>query len=179
LEFEVKDMIIVGGVQKSGSKIEDNIMNIYEYQKPVGKIDDISELRDEFIAAFDAKTKNDTARFGLLYGRHILEITGFEECDEIKQAFEAVQKWIDGKVNYHAARNISFAHLYKNARGETDEIKKKFYKTIAQISCIPHVKAHGLWATDFAVTLINKIYPNNLDEVRKERQIQIDIIKNI
>jgi hypothetical protein len=154
-------------------------MNIYDYQKPVGKIEDIPELRNEFITVFDAKTKNETARFGLLYGRHILDITGFEACDEILQAFAAVQKWIDGKVNYNVARNISFTHLYKNARDEKDEIKKKFYTTIAQISCIPPVKAHGLWATDFAITLINKMYPDDLDAVRKERQIQIDIIKTV
>jgi hypothetical protein len=109
-------------------------MNIYEYQKPVGKIDDIPELRNEFIALFDAKTKAETARFGLLYARRILDLTGFAADEEILKTFEAVQKWIDGKTNYHEARNISFSRLYKNARGETDEIKKKLYKTLAQIA---------------------------------------------
>jgi hypothetical protein len=154
-------------------------MNIYEYQKPVGKIEDILELRNEFIAIFDTKSKNEMARFGLLYGQHILDITGFEPSIEIHQAFDAIQRWIEGKVNYHEARNITFRSLYSDAREETEIIKKKFYKTMAQITCIPHVKAHGLWATDFAVTLINKMYPDNMEEVRKEREKQIELIKMV
>jgi hypothetical protein len=154
-------------------------MYIYAYQRPVGKINDIPEIRNEFIAIFDLKNKNEMARFGLLYGQHILDITGIEPCTETIKAFEAVQKWIDGKVNYHEARNISFRHLWKDAREEADMIKEKFYRTMAQISCIPHVKAHGLWATDIAVTLINKMYPDNIDEVKKEREKQIELIKKV
>jgi hypothetical protein len=118
------------------------------------------------------------ARFGLLYGQHILDITGIAPCAELLKAFEAVQNWIDGKTNYHEARNISFRHLYKDAREETEQIRTRFYKTMGQISCIPHVKAHALWATDFAITLINRMYPDNMDEVRKEREKQIELIKN-
>jgi hypothetical protein len=42
-------------------------------------------------------------------------------------AFEAIEKWINGKVNYHAARNIDFSRL---AREEKDSIKIKFFRTM-------------------------------------------------
>jgi len=41
-------------------------MNIYAYQRPVGKIDDIPELRNEFITIFDTKDKNEIAQFRLI-----------------------------------------------------------------------------------------------------------------
>jgi hypothetical protein len=50
---------------------------------------------------------------------------------------------------------------------------------MAQVAASPHVKYHGLWATDFAVTLINRMYPGNMDEVRKEREKQIEILKKV
>jgi hypothetical protein len=156
-----------------------NIMNIYDYQRLVGKIEDSADLRNEFIKIFDTKTKQDMARWGLLYARHILELTGFEPCKEVLQSFEAVQRWIDGKTNYHEARNIAFVHLYKDVREEQELIKKKFYKTIAQISCIPHVKAHALWATDMAISLINQMYPDDLGMIQREREKQIAILKSI
>jgi hypothetical protein len=149
-------------------------MNIYEYQRPVGKIDDIPELRNEFIHIYDTKSHKDMAQFSLAYGQHILDITGFDLCEEITAAFEAIKKWIDGKVNYHAARNIDFG---RPAREEKDPVKIKFFRTMQQIAGTPHVKYHALWATDFAITLINKMYPDNMDEVRKEREKQIEIIK--
>jgi hypothetical protein len=154
-------------------------MSLYDYQRPVGKIEDAPDLRNEFIAVFDAKSKSDTARFGLLYGRHLLELTGFEECGEIKRAFDAVRRWLDGETNYHEARDGSFSLLRKGFRKETDGIEERFYKTVAQLACIPHVKAHGLWASDFAITLINRLYPNDPGAVRQERQKQIDIFRSV
>jgi hypothetical protein len=154
-------------------------MDFYEYQRLVGKISDIPELRNEFIAIFDTKSKNEMAVWGLKYGQHILEITGFEKSVEISKAFEAVQEWIDGKTNYHKARNITFSELYKEVRETNDIVKKKFVKILAQITCIPHVKFHALWATDMAITLINAVHPNSLDEVRKEREFQIELLKTI
>lgn len=154
-------------------------MSIYDYQRLVGKIEDIPELRNEFIKIFDTKNKNDMARFGLKYAKHILEITGFEPNNELLAGFDAVQEWIDGKTNYHKARNIAFTDLYKEVKESNDLTKKNFVKTMAQLTCIPHVKAHGLWGSDMAITLINAMYPNNLDKVKEEREVQIKLLKNI
>jgi hypothetical protein len=154
-------------------------MDFYAYQRPVGKIEDIAELRDDFIAVFDEKSKEDAVRFGLLYGRHLIDITGFELDETINKVFEAMQRWLDGKANYHEARSIAFDGLYRTARKESNGVKLRYFKTMAQVTCIPHVKFHALWATDFAVTLINRMYPGNLDEVRKEREAQIVLLKSV
>ena len=153
-------------------------MNIYEYQRPVGKIDDIPELKNEFISIYDTKSHKEIVQFCLLLGQHVLEVTGFSPCDEIKASFEAMKKWIDGKVNYHEARNLSF-EISRIARDENDLIKVRFLRTMAQIAASPHVKYHGLWATDFAVTLTNRMYPGNMEKVRIERRKQIELLKNI
>jgi len=153
-------------------------MNIYEYQRPVGKIDDIPELKREFIEIYDTKNHKEMVRFCLALGQHILDVTGFNLCDEIKASFEAMQRWIDGKVSYHEARNLSF-EISRLAKIEKDPIKARFFRTMAQVAASPHVKYHGLWATDFAVTLINRMYPGNIEEVRKEREKQLELIKEI
>ncbi len=151
-------------------------MNIYEYQKPLGKIDDAPELRDEFIAVYDTKDKKDMARFCLLYARHLLEITDYETYDEVTRGLHAVEEWLDGKAHYQKARSIG-GELYDLAREKKDPVKERFFRTMAQIVCVPHVKYHALWATDFAVTLINRMLPGDLDAVRKERELQIELIK--
>jgi hypothetical protein len=152
-------------------------MNIYDYQRPLGKIDDAPDLRNEFIAVYDGKDKAEAVLFGLLLGNHIIEITEFEPREEVVNAFAAMQRWLDKKANYHEARNIAFGDLCKQARAENDAVKERFYRTMAQIACIPHCKYHALWAADFAVTLINRMHPNNIDEVIKERSIQIELFR--
>jgi hypothetical protein len=153
-------------------------MNIYEYQRPVGKIDDFPELKREFIVIYDTKSHKEIVQFCLALGQHIIDLTGFTPNDEIIASFDAMQKWIDGKVNYHEARNLSF-EIGRYAQTEKDQIKARFFRTMAQVAASPHVKYHGLWATDFAVTLINRMYPGNMDAVRKEREKQIDLIKKV
>jgi hypothetical protein len=153
-------------------------MNVYEYQRPVGKIDDILGLRSEFIVIYDTKSHKQMVQFCLALGQHILDLTGFEPCNEITKSFAAMQKWIDGEVNYHEARNLSF-EIGRLAKNEKDQIRAMFFRTMAQVAASPHVKYHGLWATDFAVTLINRMYPGNMDEVRKERETQIEMVNRV
>lgn len=153
--------------------------SIYEYQRLVGKIQDNIELRDKFISIFDEKDKKQVARFGLQYAEHLLQITGYIPNDELNQAFEAVTEWIEDKTNYHKARNIAFSKLNKEAKENNDIIKKKFIKTMSQIACIPHVKAHGLWGSDMAITLINSLFPNDETKVKEERLKQIEILQSI
>ncbi|MFK8268447.1 putative immunity protein [Capnocytophaga cynodegmi] len=151
-------------------------MDFYKYQKPVGKIEDISALRDEFITIFDTKNRQEIVLFCLSLAQHIINFTKFEPCDEMLLAFEAMKEWLEGKTNYHKARNISF-EIGRLAKGEGNEAKVKFYRTMAQIAASPHTKFHGLWATDFAITLINKMFPNNMEAVRKEREKHITLLK--
>lgn len=105
-------------------------------------------------------------------------MTGFKRCNAIIASFDAKQKWIDGEVNYHEARNLSF-EISRIARMERDPIKVRFLKAMVQLAASPHVKYHGLWATDFAVTLTNRMYPGNVDKVRIERGKQIELIRNL
>ncbi|MFJ1261180.1 putative immunity protein [Capnocytophaga canis] len=151
-------------------------MDFYKYQKPVGKIEDISALRDEFITIFDTKNRQEIVLFCLSLAQHLIDFTKFEPCDEMLLAFEAMKEWLDGKTNYHKARNISF-QISRLAKEESDVAKVKFYRTMAQIAASTHTKFHGLWATDFAITLINKMFPNDVEAVRKEREKHIALLK--
>ncbi|GIM56589.1 hypothetical protein CAPN006_09830 [Capnocytophaga canimorsus] len=72
-------------------------MDFYKYQKPLGKIDDIAELRNEFIVIFDLKTHQDMVVFCLELGNHLLELTQIQPCDEILSAFEAMKEWLEKK----------------------------------------------------------------------------------
>lgn len=154
-------------------------MDFYVYQRPVGKIDDDFGLRNSFVAVFDTKSKIEAVKFGLLYGQHLLDITGLETVEEIRQTFAALQRWLDKKTNYFEARSISYVHLLVDAKFQKDIIRQRFYKTMSQITCIPHVKFHALWASDMAITLTNKMYPNDFNEVKKERTFQIELFQSV
>jgi len=61
---------------------------------------------------------------------------------------------------------------------EKDPIKVKVLRVMGQVAATPHVKRHALIASDYAIKLINLMYPKNFEEVRKEREIQIELMKS-
>jgi hypothetical protein len=148
------------------------------------KIDDIPDLRIELENIFNSKSHKEMAKYSLLLGKHILEMTNTDPCNEIILGFELNQKWQIGEPNkkgfakFQESRDIA-GKILTLAREEKDPIKACIYRIMAQIINTPHVKKHALWASDYAIKLINKLYPNNFDEIKKEREIQIGLIKSV
>jgi hypothetical protein len=160
-----------------------NIIKPINYAGIFKKIDDIPELRIELENIFTHKTHGEMVKYCLLLGQHILKITNIEPCNEIKESFEINKKWLNGETGkgfakFQIARNAA-GKLLDMARDEKDLIKQKIYRVMAQIATSPHVKNHALWASDYAVKLINTLYPNNFDEVKKERAIQIELMNSV
>jgi hypothetical protein len=146
----------------------------------IKKIDDIPELKDELIAVFDSKCHSHKAIscYSLLLAQHILDLTNIEPCDAINECFDINRKWQEGKAKFQEARDVAFK-IHRLAREEKDPIKVKVLRVMGQVAATPHVKRHALIASDYAITLINLMYPKNLEEVRKERKIQIELMKNV
>jgi hypothetical protein len=147
------------------------------------KIDDIPDLRIELENIFNSKSHKEMVNYGLLLGHHILKMTTTEPCNEILESFEINKKWLNGETGkgfakFQIARNAA-GKLLDLARNEKDPLKEKMYRVMAQIANTPHVKNHALWASDYAVKLINTMYPNNFDEIKKEREIQIELMKSV
>jgi hypothetical protein len=147
------------------------------------KIDDIPDLRIELEKIFDSKSHEEMVKYSILLGQHILKITNTEPCNEIIEGFNIIKKWQDGVTGkgfakFQGARNIA-DKLLKLARDEKDPIKEKVFRVMAQVTNTPHVKNHALWASDYAIKLINKMYPNNFDEVTRERKIQIELMNSV
>lgn len=148
------------------------------YAKIIKSIDDDIELRKELYNIFESKSHKDIAKYSLLLGRHILDITNTQTCEEITQAFEISQKWQDGKAKFADARAAAI-RLHRLAHNEEDPITEKVYRVMVQVAATPHVKNHAMIASDYAVKLISQIYPDNIDEVSKERQTQIKLMKSV
>lgn len=144
----------------------------------IKKIDDIPELKDELIEVFEGKSKKDISRYGMLLVQHVLSISNVQPCDIINECIDVIRRWQEGKATYQETRQAA-AMIPDLAREEKDPVRAKVLRIVGQVTLIPHVKRHALIASDYAITLINLMYPNNLEEVRKEREIQIKLMKSV
>ncbi len=146
----------------------------------IKKLDDIPELKEKLIEEFDKKCYDHKliSKYSLLLGQHILNLSNVERIKEIDDCFSINILWQEGKVRFQAARDVADIVL-KLAKDEKDQIKNKVFRVMAQVANTPHVKRHALIASDYAIKLVNIMYPGNFEEVRKERQIQIELMKSV
>jgi hypothetical protein len=144
----------------------------------IKKIDDIPELKDELIVVFESKSKNDVSRYGLQLVQHVLSLANVQPCDAINECIDVSRRWQEGKATYQDTRQTA-AMIPDLARTEKDPVNAKVLRVVGQVTLIPHVKRHALIASDYVITLINLMYPKNLEEVRKEREIQIELMKSV
>ena len=144
----------------------------------IRKLDDIPELKEQLITVYETKSHRDVSRFSLLLAEHILLMTGMPRNETIESCFVVSRAWQEGKAKFQEARQVAFA-LHRLAREETNPIFTLAYRTLGQIAATTHVKRHALIACDYAVKLINRIYPKDLEQVRKMRETQIALLESV
>lgn len=142
------------------------------------KINDVSNLRDELNTLYDKATHKQVAKFSMLLARYILKITSFQTNEVLEEGFDINEAWQKELVRMHDVRQAAFK-IHKLARESDNEVSKLIYRTIGQAVASGHMKEHGMVASDYAIKLINIIYPNNLEKVREERMNQISFMKSV
>lgn len=141
----------------------------------IRKIDDIPELKAELIAVFENKSKKEISIYGLLLIQHVLKLTDIQPCDVITECIEVSRSWQEGIATYQETRQAA-AKIPDLVRTEQDPVRTIVLKVVGQVALIPHVKRHGLIASEFAVTLVNLLHPKDMEEARKERLTQIELM---
>ncbi len=97
--------------------------------------------------------------------------------DAIAEVFAVNERWQRGKSGFRpqgCGREDTRSGPRRKRPGQGESIQGS-----GAGAAIPHVKRHALIASDYAVTLINVMYPKNMEEVRKEREIQISLLESV
>ena len=162
-----------------GKIIKDGFM-FMEYANAglIRKVDDILELKYELITLSETKTHVEMSQYALLLAEHILNFSGVERCQAIENCFIINKKWQEGEAKFQEARDVAGV-MNDLAREEKDMIKVKVLRAMAQVAATPHVKWHALGASEFAVVIINLLYPKDFDKVREEREFQIHLMETV
>lgn len=144
----------------------------------IKKLDDIPELKETLISVYEAKNHKDVSRYSLLLAEHVLSLSGMPRNETVDACFSVSRAWQEGTAKFQQARQVAFA-LHRLAREETNPIYVLVYRTLGQIAATPHVKRHALVASDYAVKLVNRMFPRDLDKVREMRETQIALMQSV
>ncbi len=141
-------------------------------------IEDAPGLRARLIELCGEKSHEAVCMYGLHLAEHVLQLTCTKKNSHTRLCFDIINKWLAGEATFQDARDTAGV-LFQLAQAEEDQAKRKLWRVLGHVANIPHVIRHGLIASDYAVSLINTLYPANLEEVQKERLAQIEFMKSI
>jgi len=144
----------------------------------IKKPDDIPALKEALISVCETKSHKDVSRYSLLLAEHVLSLSGMPINETVDACFSVSRAWQEGTAKFQQARQVAFA-LHRLAREETDPVYVLVYRTLGQIAATPHVKRHALVASDYAVKLVNRMFPRDLDKVREMRETQISLMQSV
>ncbi len=143
----------------------------------IRKIDDIPKLKNELITLGETKSHTELSRYALLLAEHILEVSGLERTADIEECLAVNRRWQNKEARFQEGRDAAGV-VNGLARTEKDPVKAKTLRALGQVAAVPHVRWHSLAASEYAVVVINLLFPKDLDKVREERETQIRMMKS-
>ena len=144
----------------------------------IKRLDDSPALKEKLISLYEIKSHKDVSRFSLLLAEHVLALSCMPRNETIDACFSVSRAWQEGSAKFQEARQVAFA-LHRLAREEVNPVFVLVYRTLGQIAATPHVKRHTLVACDYAVKLINHMYPGDLEKVCEMRAEQIALLDSV
>jgi hypothetical protein len=144
----------------------------------IRKIDDIPELKNELITISELKTHIEISKYALLLAERILLVSRIERSKAIQECFTIVTKWQNKEAKFQDALEVA-GIINSLARDEKNPIKVKAMRGMGQVAATPHVRWHALVASEYAIVMINLLYPKDFDKVKEERELQIELMKSV
>ncbi len=139
------------------------------------KIVDNDEIRSEIDEIYEEQNQVILVKWSLEMAKHIIEITNLDisKYPEIHEGFIVNELWQNNQARKHDVRQAGF-EIHKIAREQNDEVIKNVFRVIGQAVGSGHMKEHSIVASDYAIKVINLIYPTNMSKVNEERNWQLD-----
>lgn len=78
----------------------------------------------------------------------------------------------------HDVRQAGF-EIHRLAREYEDKIIQNALRVVGQAVSTGHMKEHAMVASDYAIKVVNLMYPNDINKATEERLWQINILNSI
>ena len=119
-------------------------------------------------------------KYALILATHILTTVEYKDMKNpiIKAGYEVNESWQNGNACMHNVRRAGFK-IHQSAKSRQDIVTQTALRVVGQAVATGHMREHAMVSSDYAVKVINLLFPNDINAVRQERFWQIEHLKNI
>ncbi len=91
----------------------------------------------------------------------------------IKAGYDVNESWQKGNARIHDVRQAGFK-IHQLAKSSQDIVVQTALRVVGQAVVTGHMREHAMVSSDYAVKVINLLFPNDINAVRQERFWQIE-----
>lgn len=144
------------------------------------KIVDNIELRKILDDEYEKTSQIKLCKYALLLATHILTMIDYDDMNNpiITNGYVVNEKWQKGTVRMHDVRQAGF-QIHQLAKNERDIVIQTSLRVVGQVVATGHMREHAMVASDYAIKVINLLFPNDVNAVKQERLWQIETLNNI
>ncbi len=142
------------------------------------KINDNIEIRNEIEKLTENISQMNLLIWSIFCAESVLKYfeTKLNNNNVIKEGFEIIELWKNGKVTVYQIRQMGFK-IHKTARECNNEAMKSAIRTFGQAVSVAHMKEHAIVCSDYAIKTIQLIFKNDIDKITEERNLQFNELK--
>lgn len=142
-------------------------------------LDDI-ELRKILDEEYEKSSQVKLCKYALILATHILMTIEYKDKKNpiIKEGYAVNESWQKGNARMHDVRQAGFK-IHQLAKSSQDIVTQTALRVVGQAVATGHMREHAMVSSDYAVKVINLLFPNDINAVRQERFWQIEHLKNI
>ena len=144
------------------------------------KILDNTDMRKILDVEYENSSQVKLCKYAILLSKHILELIKYPDMNNaaIKEGFFINEQWQKGVARTYDVRQAGLK-IHRMAKASEDDITRTALRVVGQAVATGHMKEHAMVASDYAVKVVNLLYPNDIDAVKNERSWQISCLKSI
>lgn len=147
--------------------------------EPKIKIDDDPGLRSILESKVEASGNKVLALWAMGLAEHVA--SSVEDSDSVGESIslcsEVVDGFIDGTMDVGEIRRRGF-RVHAIAR-DAEGAEQIAIRTIGQALSVCHMREHAMVASDYAVKVVNILYPGDMDAITYEREWQLGYFDKI
>lgn len=144
------------------------------HDTPKIKIDDVPALREQLKGLFHHCDQVTIAQWAIALSKHVFVYAGlnYHAYRDVLDGYGMNEQWQRGQVRMFDVRQAGFT-VHKTARTAPSACEQAVLRVAGQAIGTGHMKDHGMVAADYAIKVVNILFPKSIPPVEQERYWQI------
>lgn len=147
--------------------------------KPKIKLEDDQQLRAQLELTLEELPHALLAEWALEQSLAYLQYLDppLQKDPRIAQSMDVLRQRVAGECSAHELRQAGFM-ANELARESSSLLSKYAARVFAQAIATGHMRGHALVSADYGIKVINELFPNDLLQVRQQREAQLALARH-